>query len=95
MVLSTYMKILATFKIPITLKLNYEQEQEARRLINQLHVQDDDCNHHDPVTKKYGAKYPEYEKAHPEFMEAHYAISRSVGAHAAVNLMEDGSIQLV
>ena len=92
---NSHMKVLTTFKIPVTLRLNYEQQQEARRLVNQLHLQDDDCNHTDPVTNQYVAKYPEYEKAHPEFVEAHYAISRSVATHVTVNLTEDGNIWLV
>lgn len=89
------MKILATFKIPITYALDDMQEREARRLINQFHVQDDEANHRDPVTNRYVSKYPEYEKAHPEFVDAHYAISRSVMGTVEVNLFEDGRIRLV
>ncbi len=89
------MQILATFKIPITFHLSPSQQDIARKLINQLHVQDDDCNYFDPSTGKYVAKYPEYEEAHPEFVDAHYNIPRWREARIEVNFMEDGTLQLV
>ena len=88
------MKVLTTFEIPIIVDLNDNQLREGRKLINQHYVQDDHAN----KWSEYGyfvSKYPEYEKNHPEFKEAHYRLYRGKVFKFQFNLMEDGSLQKV
>lgn len=85
--------ILGTFKIPITVCLEGEQRREAQRLLNQHYLQDDECN--TTIDGKYVSKYPEFEKIHPEFIEAHYAVCRSyIGQTIDIELLSNGRLRI-
>jgi hypothetical protein len=85
--------ILHTFKMPVTICLQDLQRQEALKLLNLHYVQDEQCNEY--KDGKLVSKYPEFEKEHPEFMEAHYAAWRSYVGHTIdVHLLSDGRLRL-
>ena len=84
--------VLHTFKMPITVCLEGEQRREAQRLLNQHYLQDDECN--TTIDGKYVSKYPEFEKAHPEFAESHYAVCHSYLNSIEVELLSNGRLRI-
>jgi hypothetical protein len=85
--------ILHTFKMPVDIRLERHQRDEALKLLNLHYVQDEQCNEY--KDGKLIAKYPEFEKEHPEFKESHYSVCRSyAGQTIDVHLLSDGSLRL-
>lgn len=85
--------VLQTFKMPITLHLEGRQREEAMRLLNLHYVQDEQCNEY--KDGKLVAKYPEFEKQHPEFKEAHYSVCRHyAGQTIDVELLSNGKLRI-
>ena len=84
--------VLGTFKMPITIRLEGEQRREAQRLLNLYYLQDEECNEY--KDNKLVSKYPEFEKAHPEFVEAHYAVCRSYSNTIEVELLSNGRLRI-
>ena len=79
--------------MPITIRLEGHQRDEALKHINLHYVHDEQCNEY--KDGKVVSKYPEFEKEHPEFIEAHYSVCRSyAGQTIDVELLSDGSLRL-
>jgi hypothetical protein len=85
--------VLHEFEIPITIHLEGPRRDEALKLLNLHYVQDEQCNEY--KDGKLIAKYPEFEKEHPEFKESHYSVFRSyAGQTITIELLSDGSLRL-
>lgn len=85
--------VLHTFKMPITLRLEGSQRDEALKLLNLHYVQDEQCNKYEDG--KIVPKYPEFEKDHPEFVESHYAMCATyTGYTVDLELLSDGTLRL-
>ena len=83
--------VLHTFKVPITIHLENDQKREALRLLNQHYVQDDECNQY-IEGKGFVAKYPEFEKENPEFVQSHRNMSMCYQVNLNVELLSDGQL---
>lgn len=85
------MKVLKEFKVKLDGYLNRDELTEAQHAINLHYTGDTNANHW--VDGKLVAKYPEIEKARPEFVEAHYNVNRGFCAKVTIQLMEDGTFR--
>ena len=83
-------KIIKQYIKTVTVEL--DDRDRGYEELNLFYLGERNCNHR--KDGKYVAKYPEFEKEHPEFGDAHCAIRRSYKFKVAVNLMEDGTLQL-
>lgn len=84
--------VLHTFKMPITIRLEGLQRDEALKYLNLHYVQDEQCNEY--KDGKVVAKYPDIEEQHPEFVESHYNVFHSYQATVDVELWSDGKLRL-
>ena len=87
------MKVLATFDKTISIRL--DEQDKGIELLNLHYLNDKSCNIYDPHKKQLVSKYPEFEKEHPEFIEAHYAVHRTYTFDVKVELLENGRLRLV
>jgi hypothetical protein len=85
--------VLHTFKAPITIHLENDQKREALRLLNQHYVQDDECNQY-IEGEGFVAKYPEFEKENPEFVQSHRNMSMCYQVNLNVDLLSDGQLRI-
>jgi hypothetical protein len=85
------MKALTEFKIKFRGYLTRDELTEAQHLINKHYTGDEQANHW--VDGNLVSKYPEIEKAKPEYPEAHYNVARGYCGFATIQLMEDGTFR--
>lgn len=88
------MKILHTFTKSIPIEISGEERRQGARLLNLHYTGDEECNVYDE-NRKLVAKYPEIEKSNPKFKESHYNLCRGFYVTIRLDLMEDGSLELV
>lgn len=86
------MKVLTTIEHEIDYHLSEKGLREARRALNLHYVKDENCNHY--VDGKIVSKYPQFEKDHPEFKDAHYRVNMCRRQRVAIDVYEDGSLTL-
>ena len=55
------MNLIATFKVPVSFRLDSEQIKEAQAALNTYHPGDPECNSLNPETMQYEPKYPDKE----------------------------------
>lgn len=84
--------VLGTFDVEITIHLEGDQRRQAQRLLNQHYLQDFECN--TIIAGRCVSKYPAFEKAHPEFNEAHYNVCCSHIRTIEIELLSDGRLRL-
>jgi hypothetical protein len=87
------MDMIASFKVPVTFCLDYEQQQEARRAINTYYLGEAECNYLDPETKMCVPKYPEKETK--EFKDASKNVSCEWIEYVTVGLDSNGCLSLI
>jgi hypothetical protein len=87
------MNLIATFKVPVQLKLSLEQTQEARAALNTFHLGDAEANRLNPETMTYEAKYPGKETE--EFKTASASILGSHTRYVTVGIDFRGQFCIV
>lgn len=87
------MNMIASFKVPVTFCLNFEQQQEARRAINTYYLGEAECNYLEPGTMEYLPKHPEKETK--EFKTASRNLSSEWIEYVTVGLDSNGCLSII
>lgn len=87
------MNMLASFKIPVTLCLSFEQQQEARKAINTYYLGEAECNYLNLETMEYFPKHPEKETQ--EFKNASRNVSTEWIEYVTVGLDQNGCLSII
>jgi hypothetical protein len=87
------MNLIATFKVPVQLRLSHDQIQEARAALNTFHLGDAEANRLNPETMTYEAKYPEKETE--EFKSASRNILGSHTRYVTIGVDSHGQLCIV
>ena len=85
--------ILLQTVIYVDMVLPEKDVQEALSLINYHYTGDRECNKIDDAGK-YVPKYTEIEKQHPEWINSHYQIRRTMRIPLQVDVFLDGTFGL-
>ena len=85
------MKMLATFKVPIEIRLKSSEVEEARRAINTHYLGAEDANTVDE-NGTIVSKYPDKETQ--EFLEAHRRVGRTHVEYLPVDVDEFGNFTI-
>lgn len=78
--------------VVVPFDLSEADRLKAQKLINKHFCGEEDCN--TEQDGKLVAKYPEIEKAHPEWLQAHRELPRTKAVKLDIAVCLDGSIKI-
>lgn len=86
------MNYLATFKVPVTFRLDSDQLKEAQAALNTYYLGDPECNRLNPETMFYEPKYPDRETK--EFKDSTNSVLMCRTEYIIVGLDRNGKLSI-